>query len=177
MNDLEEKRLNECSGLLAIALHVRGTNPCHNTQQSLNEAIDVADCCRQMSRCDLANELLDLVDTFPLGAQEPVATRVREQRDLIAKGDTSGRAQAVASDLPPLLIRGWNFAWAMTRWVGSGFTMRSHSEIAARLAICQSCEHLVNDHCNLCGCACTETEQVMNKLAIASEKCPIGKWS
>ena len=80
------------------------------------------------------------------------------------------------STLPPLVIRGWNFAQAMTRWSLAGMPRRTQEEIDERLAICQSCEFLQNNHCTKCGCACIEKNRLMNKLALATESCPIGRW-
>jgi hypothetical protein len=80
------------------------------------------------------------------------------------------------SDLPPFMIRGLNFAWAMARWAGSGFKMCSKKQISNRLAICQACPELVDGHCQKCGCACIEENILTNKLALKSESCPIGKW-
>jgi len=85
-------------------------------------------------------------------------------------------APAVDPTLPPLLIRGWNFATAMARHAASGFKRRSKSEIKKRLDICQACPNLVDHHCTLCGCGCSADAALMNKLALVSEKCPIGKW-
>ena len=78
--------------------------------------------------------------------------------------------------LPPLLIRGLNFTSAMFRWASSGMPRRTQSEIDERLAICQGCPHFVDSHCRVCGCACVETNQLINKLALATEECPLGKW-
>jgi hypothetical protein len=80
------------------------------------------------------------------------------------------------SSLPPLLIRGWNFANALARWTRAGMPRRTKAEITARLAICQACPYLVNRHCTKCGCACVEQNRLMNKLALATESCPEGKW-
>lgn len=77
---------------------------------------------------------------------------------------------------PPLLIRGWNFAVAMTRWTLAGMPRRSQDEIEERLAICQGCEHLVDNQCNQCGCLCVESNHLINKLALTTERCPVGKW-
>jgi hypothetical protein len=78
---------------------------------------------------------------------------------------------------PNWLIRGWNFTTAMAKWTAAGMKMRSQAEIDARLAICQACPYLDRQStCTVCGCACVETNQVLNKLAIATEKCPMGKW-
>jgi hypothetical protein len=92
--------------------------------------------------------------------------------------DPSATSGSMAQDpsLPPLMIRGINFASAMIRWAGAGFPTRTKREISKLLAICQSCEHLKDNHCQLCGCPCNENNQLRNKLALKSEKCPIGRW-
>lgn len=79
--------------------------------------------------------------------------------------------------LPSLAIRGWNFAAAMSRWALAGMPRRTLDEISARLAICQACEYLQNQRCTKCGCPCVERNQLVNKLALATEKCPDGRWS
>ena len=81
-----------------------------------------------------------------------------------------------AQSAPPLIVRGWNFATAIARWTLAGMPRRSQAEIDARLAICQACPFLQNDHCTKCGCACVEQNRLINKLALATEKCPEGKW-
>lgn len=80
-------------------------------------------------------------------------------------------------EAPSILIRGWNFAAAMARWTLAGMPRRTQAEIDERLAICQACPFLENDHCNKCGCACVEQNRLINKLALATETCPDGKWS
>lgn len=78
---------------------------------------------------------------------------------------------------PSLIIRGWNFASAMARWTLAGMPRRTQAEIDERLAICQACPFLKNNHCTKCGCACVEQNRLINKLALATEKCPEGKWT
>ena len=78
---------------------------------------------------------------------------------------------------PNWMIRGWNFTQAMSRWVSAGRPMRTQAEIDERLAICQSCDQLRGDQCSKCGCTCVQTNQVINKLALSTEKCPLGKWN
>lgn len=87
-----------------------------------------------------------------------------------------GGSQTAGLSLPPLVIRGWNFAQAIVRWTLAGMPRRTQEEIDNRLAICQSCEFLENHHCTKCGCACVETNRLINKLALTTEKCPVGKW-
>ena len=84
--------------------------------------------------------------------------------------------RVVPSGPLPLVIRGWNFASAMTRWTLAGMPRRTQAEIDERLAICQACPSLQNNHCTKCGCACVEQNRLINKLALATEKCPEGKW-
>jgi hypothetical protein len=80
-------------------------------------------------------------------------------------------------ELPPLLIRGWNFASALARWTAAGMPRRTQQQINERLTVCQACPELIDNHCRQCGCACVETNQLMNKLALKTEVCPLGKWS
>ncbi|MEI8381050.1 MAG: hypothetical protein WCJ09_13035 [Planctomycetota bacterium] len=77
---------------------------------------------------------------------------------------------------PTLLIRGWNFAQAISRWTLAGMPRRTDAEIEERLEICQACPFLKNHHCLKCGCACVESNRLINKLALATEKCPEGNW-
>jgi len=79
--------------------------------------------------------------------------------------------------MPSLIIRGWNFANALARWTLAGMPRRTQEEIDERLAICQACDFLQNDHCTKCGCACVESNRLINKLSLSTERCPDGKWS
>jgi hypothetical protein len=74
------------------------------------------------------------------------------------------------------MVLGWNFFSAITRWTLAGFPICTKRQIQARLKICQSCEHLKNNRCELCGCECRDSDQLLNKLSLATEECPIGKW-
>ena len=78
--------------------------------------------------------------------------------------------------MPPLIVRGWSFVSAVTRWAALGLPVRTQAEIDERLAICETCEHLDGTRCQKCGCQCNETETLMNKLYLSSEVCPEGKW-
>jgi hypothetical protein len=108
------------------------------------------------------------------GATEQANAIISQMKHCV--DDVNVTDTAISQDLPPLHIRGWNFAGAMARWAGEGFQRRTQDEIDERLAICQACPHLVNDHCSLCGCKCVATNQVVNKLALKGQECPIGKW-
>ena len=104
------------------------------------------------------------------------AEQLAAYRPLCAKLMGKSSESAAPSNLPPMLIRGWNFAAAMARWALAGLPRRSKAEISERLAICQTCDYLQNNVCTHCGCQCVEQNQLMNKLAIATERCPEGKW-
>lgn len=105
-------------------------------------------------------------------SMRPMLSECVEKSEIVA----SQQSSPIESTLPPLLIRGLNFAQAMARHAASGFKRCSKKQISERLEICQSCPHLQDNHCSLCGCACIAENQLMNKLALASEKCPLGKW-
>ena len=154
--------MSDCRNLVETVLAIRGTNPCSNTVQSLLRAMDIADCCSSVGRDDLASELVRMVKEFSASKTDSVVARLN--------------LHVSRSPVPPLWIRGWNFANAMARHAASGFTRCSNTTIEERLAVCQICPHLVDHHCQLCGCACIADNQLMNKLALVSEACPLGKW-
>lgn len=165
-----------CDVQVRVAEHVRGTNAVDGSPQRIREAIEVADCCRQRNRFDLALELLDQVESFPI--DDSMASQVKDQREKIARGDTSGEAEPKPQlELPPLLIRGWNFASAMARWISHGAPVCTREQIERRSAICQACPLLKNDYCTHpnCGCNCG-MGTLISKLAVATEKCPMDKW-
>lgn len=76
----------------------------------------------------------------------------------------------------------WNYAKALAKWTAAGMPKRDQAEIDRLFAICNSCEHFVNDsrpHCGLCGCSCGEGDNPLaNKLAMGTEHCPLDppKW-
>ena len=141
---------------------IRGTNPCQNTQESLSRALGVVDCCLAEGREDLAIDLIEKIEAFPIAQEGAIATRIRLFRD--------------RKKIPSKLIQGFNFSSAFVRWLGAGLPVRTKKQISDRLKICKSCPFLVEQRCTRCGCYCVETEQLINKLALATEKCPEGKW-
>lgn len=77
---------------------------------------------------------------------------------------------------PSFLQRAVHFAGALTRHALDGCRKRTEDEIAAVLEICKACEKFNGQGCNVCGCNCSGQQVFMNKLAWASEHCPLGKW-
>jgi len=70
-----------------------------------------------------------------------------------------------------------NYATSLARWVSSGMPQRSDAEVARIYEICRACEHFADNQCSLCGCrVSTDGAGWRNKIRMATEKCPIGKW-
>jgi hypothetical protein len=176
----------ECSEVAMILESHPGGMQCDGSIEALTRMLNISECCRKMGRFELALIIADAISTQTNSYRAEIQTPLNEIRRRIRNSDTSGAVietipmpiSTATEDpsLPPLLIRGWNFASAMIRWGGAGFPTRSKTEISKLLKICQSCEHLKEQHCQLCGCPCNENSQLRNKLALKSEKCPIGRW-
>ena len=80
-------------------------------------------------------------------------------------------------DAPSFLTKVKNFATAAVSHVAAGMPMASDEEIIRRHDICLTCEHLVNDACNLCGCPVSRAAGYVSKLSWADQECPAGKWA
>lgn len=80
-------------------------------------------------------------------------------------------------DMPTLFQQARNLTWALLRWGRSGFRTRSEADIEKILEICKGCQfyNAVKQRCSKCGCNCNNNNLV-NKIALASESCPEGKW-
>src|SRR5688572_25002689 len=74
---------------------------------------------------------------------------------------------------------GRNFSKALANHVVDGFDKRSQQEIDHIMDIyCSGCSFFNGTACTHinCGCNVNREERFLNKLAWASEKCPIGLW-
>ncbi|MEX2026237.1 MAG: hypothetical protein WEH44_03035, partial [Pirellulaceae bacterium] len=85
--------------------------------------------------------------------------------------------------MPSLLERGVTAGAAFTRWVASGRPLRSAEEIARLYdQVCGPCDHRQPtadpnvSWCRQCGCRLARNSGGMNKLAMATERCPLDKW-
>jgi len=147
-------------------------------------AFSCADCCRRLERFDVAVRFIEALDEYPAVKTESVRQAIAVHLEAIAARSVEPKLDDGTPDFeqpssepiegpPPLLIRGWNFGWAMARWALEGFPMRSSAEIDRRLAICQACDFLRNNECLKCGCP---TEGLISKLSVATEQCPEGFW-
>jgi hypothetical protein len=87
-----------------------------------------------------------------------------------AKFDEQRREQ-----MPGLVTRVYTAATAFFRDLTVGVEL-SEEKVAGRRSICNACEFRdpVEDRCLRCGCLLKG--QLMNKLRMSEEQCPIGKW-
>jgi hypothetical protein len=75
-----------------------------------------------------------------------------------------------------LLEKAKNFTSATVKHVASGMHRCTDEQIAERFAICQGCEHYVDNACAKCGCKVARDKAIISKLAWAEQSCPVGKW-
>jgi hypothetical protein len=70
------------------------------------------------------------------------------------------------------------YARALLRWTLAGFPVRSDAEVAAiYVEHCEPCEQFIEGRCKKCGCRTVAKGMALtNKIKLATEKCPIGKW-
>src|SRR5262245_27907966 len=69
-----------------------------------------------------------------------------------------------------------SFAVAMGRHAVSGWRYGTPEEIGDRFTICLACDQYNGELCLACGCHCNSQSKLLNKLALALERCPLGKW-
>lgn len=64
---------------------------------------------------------------------------------------------------------------ALARWNRAGKPVRSPERVAELLSICQACDKFTGSHCRRCGCPVNGhvDEPTHNKLALATERCPL----
>lgn len=81
---------------------------------------------------------------------------------------------------PTIIDKMGHYGLALGRWILSGFTTRSKEEVARIYTeCCLPCEQHDQeaDACKLCGCNVrVEGMALLNMIAMATEKCPKGKW-
>ncbi len=84
------------------------------------------------------------------------------------------------TDTPGYVTLGYRYARALSRWIKAGRPVRSEDEILGIFATyCQRCEYLDEKHgrCKICGCHVgTVASPLLNKIAMGTEHCPVGKW-
>jgi glycosyltransferase involved in cell wall biosynthesis len=72
------------------------------------------------------------------------------------------------------------YAAALAKWLGAGRPTRTDAETDRLFEICEGCPRYDADRsaCSLCGCKVSRGGwAVVNKIRMATEDCPLGKWS
>jgi hypothetical protein len=77
---------------------------------------------------------------------------------------------------PSLAEKVANFATSAARHFAAGMPQATEEQVAARFAICQTCEHFDGKACRQCGCPVVREKKFLSKLSWAGESCPVGKW-
>lgn len=85
--------------------------------------------------------------------------------------------------------KAWSWFWAQVKWIKAGRPMRSQEEILRVHAVCAGTDPTSRcpeydpspskeNHgtCKQCGCNLSQIGGVLNKIAMATESCPLAKW-
>lgn len=79
-----------------------------------------------------------------------------------------------------ILNRAYRYSRALARWIKAGRPVRGENEIKAIfMCLCRKCERFDPDEKRCCECGCSVAEDgspMMNKIAMQTENCPLGKW-
>ena len=72
----------------------------------------------------------------------------------------------------------YRYTRALSRWIKAGRPLRSEEEIKRIFeTFCEPCEDYDGTVCRHCGCRVNLANAAMlNKIAMATEECPVGKW-
>jgi len=77
-----------------------------------------------------------------------------------------------------LFSRAYRYTRALSRWIKAGRPVRSEEEIKRIFEICcEPCEGYAEGTCRHCGCRVNlMAAATLNKIAMATEECPLEKW-
>lgn len=113
------------------------------------------------------------------------ADRVEGDRSFITPGadacepSPGGHKASPAPELS-MLAKAIRYAKAVRKWIAAGRPARKPEEVATIYRNeCVSCENYKRDRsvCGICGCRVAELgPPLCNKVAMATEFCPLGKW-
>jgi len=82
---------------------------------------------------------------------------------------------------PSYFDMAYHYTRALSRWIKTGRPVRREEEIKRIFeTFCKPCDARDEEssYCRYCGCRVNlETGAMMNKIAMATEDCPIGQWS
>jgi len=81
---------------------------------------------------------------------------------------------------PTFFNQAYRYARALSRWIKAGRPVREEAEIKRIFEIfCEPCEayEAENSTCCYCGCRVNLAKLApLNKIAMATEECPLEKW-
>jgi hypothetical protein len=125
-------------------------------------------CCRKhlAARCRQRGYTLDEV--------RPCI--VSEDGDQITVDETHPAYPAKPKPGVSLMTKARNFAASAAKHLAAGMPQATEEQVAARFAICQTCEHFDGTACRQCGCPVVREKKFLSKLSWANESCPVGKW-
>ncbi len=70
-----------------------------------------------------------------------------------------------------------SYAGALLRWHKAGYPTRTQGEVdRIHEEHCKPCENNIKGRCKLCGCNVNRGMALLNKIKMATEKCPVKKW-
>jgi hypothetical protein len=74
--------------------------------------------------------------------------------------------------------RAIRYEYAVYRWMRGGWRTRKNEEVLRILEEhCKPCEMYWDGTCHICGCLVNDSRNALrNKIKMADEHCPIGKW-
>lgn len=70
----------------------------------------------------------------------------------------------------------WQAGVAYARWAAAGLPVLDAEQVARRRAACDACDQRdpEQDRCRACGCYLSGV--ILNKIRMATEDCPLGRW-
>lgn len=69
-----------------------------------------------------------------------------------------------------------NFSKAVKQHIKTGQKKCTQEQIDKRYSICEGCPFFKDKTCTKCGCNVNKELKLLNKLALADQECPVGKW-
>lgn len=129
----------------------------------------------QKAQDQLKQTIDSLADIRPTDEEEAKYTVPPDERATLQAQSQAGwkRAQDLKEEIKNLYQGSWalkieSFIKTIWAWAKAGFKISDlHTK---RYSICQSCPHLKNERCTLCGC------YMKAKSKIPQAACPIAKW-
>ncbi len=91
-------------------------------------------------------------------------------------------ARAASGQTPSMIGRAANFIAAEARWIAAGSPMRTEAAVLQIYDQCSGCDQFTpagegRAWCKSCGCRLSNQVEPLNKIALATEGCPLAKWS